>query len=399
MRKNLLLRVVIIPAIVFSIPLCSSCSISISDSVDQLKNTKYELKGSAHFPEYKFKILANNVYNVTTNATITLINSTSNKTEATGLTDVNGTFLINTNSNFIPEQNNIYILEARKRIGNSGSFIMSERTYVRWNGELWESITKPSLDINLKTTAMTLIQRLNNNSITADSLIKTLDISNGIGESSNTSINQELLIKVSLLVEKIISTGNDPVSLIKNLGSFYFIDKSHEISTLLETNSCDSCDFRGADLSNIDMSNKILTKSLFIGMNLSNLSFLNSDLTEVKFASTNIEKLDLSTVISLQGADFSDAYMSEINLTGRNLSNSNFTYAYIPKALLDNTNLTNANFTKASLTDVNLSNANLSNSDLTDTNFIRVNLTGANLTGANLKNTRFDNCIGVKNNV
>lgn len=136
--------------------------------------------GKVQFPNKKFSIKATLV-EIGSNATVSVIypsdNSTfANQTIATGLTDTNGNFKINPDANFTPTTNDIFVLEASKRLGSSGNDLMSVRTYIKWTGEAWTSITTPNININAQTTAITILDD-KNNTITPNDTIGKIDVS------------------------------------------------------------------------------------------------------------------------------------------------------------------------------------------------------------------------------
>jgi uncharacterized protein YjbI with pentapeptide repeats len=97
----------------------------------------------------------------------------------------------------------------------------------------------------------------------------------------------------------------------------------------------------------------------------------------------------------LRGANFSEARLCEVNLTGANLFEANLSAADLTEARLYGTNLKDANLSGAnlfraklhdsSLIGANLTGANLSEAELISASLFFANLTGANLFQANLK--------------
>jgi len=91
----------------------------------------------------------------------------------------------------------------------------------------------------------------------------------------------------------------------------------------------------------------------------------------------NGKRADLSNV-DLSGKDLSNANLRYANLNGTDLSDANLSYVYLKGA-----NLSNANLSDADLSDANLINANLRS----------VNLSGANFRGADLSDADLENSI------
>jgi len=101
--------------------------------------------------------------------------------------------------------------------------------------------------------------------------------------------------------------------------------------------------------------------------------------------SQNMNNFDFSET-NLSETNFSQSYLSEIDLSGKNLSETNFSQSYLSNANLSGANLSSADLSYSNLSGANLSGANLSNADLTGSIFV-----GANLSGANLSNAIFNN--------
>jgi hypothetical protein len=343
-KTNMLLRHLLL--ISTSIVTLSSCSVLLPNSdfknnnINIQKKIKYSINGKVEFPELKFKTKA--LYSdIATNGTVSIIDPYNNVV-ATALTDNDGNFDISPNDNFYPYQDNTYILEATRRIGDVGNNIMSLRTIILWNGLYWESITHPGVYINTKTTAISLINTLKGGS--ANYFINTVDTS---GETSipsdlgSTASIQEIN-DLSQMVKDILSENKDPFALIKYDGRYY-IDNSYNVGRLTQYRECVNCDLRN--------------------LNLSASNFINVNLNQAKLINTNLSYSDM------RGSNFSNA----------NLSNVNFSEAILEALYPDsedsrivsnfsNANLENVNFTKADLSYANLKDANISGANFTDTN-------------------------------
>lgn len=160
---------------------------------------------------------------ISKNATISLIYpydhpTKPNQTVAAGLTDNKGSFSLTPPDAFIPSTDDIFVLEALKRIGTVGKTVMSLRTYIQWNGTGWDSITYPKTILNLYTTALSIIAGYSAN-LSTSGLIKTIDISSdtsvltkNISDSeSNVIITSKKLNEVAEMVNKLILAEKDPV--------------------------------------------------------------------------------------------------------------------------------------------------------------------------------------------
>lgn len=344
---------------------------SSSGSVNGGSFSGYSSNTNSARPSYTIRGLVDFSKQVKSNITVALIDDT-NRTQVSGITDNTGRFVLDYDSSFIPSSGIIYSIEAQKRLSGSGSFVITERSYVRWNGSSWESMTTPEIVINSKTTAMILIGKSVTNK---ENLMGKLDISKGSGTSLLIDISQNTLENVDSLVQSVIGQGRDPFEMIKSRGMAFFIDKSIELNTLSSTNACIGCDFTGVDLANVDMSNKDLSKSVFNGMNLATINFTGSNLSKVDLSHSNLSNSDLSKVNSMQKVDCTNTYMSGVNLTGINMSSSKLSNAYLVNANLSNADLSNADLSNAILTNANLSNANLKGANLSGVDLSTVNKT------------------------
>lgn len=107
--------------------------------------------------------------------------------------------------------------------------------------------------------------------------------------------------------------------------------------------------------------------------------------------------LDRTTVEQLYRAglrNFRGINLSNVDLTGIDLRNANLANANLIGTNLTHANLTQANLMDADFTDANLWQANLTKADLTDAKLIRTNLTAANLTSTTLLRAIFKQAIG-----
>lgn len=86
----------------------------------------------------------------------------------------------------------------------------------------------------------------------------------------------------------------------------------------------------------------------------------------------------------LSGADLSQTFLFEANLSGINLSGANLSRACLIGADLSRANLSRANLSRAYLSEATLSGANLSCADLSEVQVTDVDFEGANLAGTYL---------------
>ncbi len=234
-------------------------------------------------------------------ATISLIyppdagGGNANVTIATGLTDASGVFSINPTVSFTPATNDIFVLEAAKRIGSAGYDVITVRTYIKRNGASWDTITTPDLFINSKTTALTIIDSYDN-SINSNDTIGTIvsGTPGDVGSVTSATIN-----KVTDFVDNLLIQNVDPVRNISYANSKYYVNReiNHAKVALNTGLNCPNCNLKNEDLSIQDYTGKDLSNAIFTGANLSNSNFTNANLT----GATTI------TSATLTGADFSGA--------------------------------------------------------------------------------------------
>jgi hypothetical protein len=184
--------------------------------VNNEKLNKYSIKGKAEFNSYKLKATASDVAQ---NATVSLIYPLNysvinlrNKTIASGLTNEIGVFMVNPDTGFIPEINKVYILEAARRINGTGTDLIAIRTNVKWTGNNWESITKNTIYINKKTTALSIMADFYSSSVLPESTInKLIQVNNDFILDSNDSNLKLHFDFVCNLVERAIFNNIDPI--------------------------------------------------------------------------------------------------------------------------------------------------------------------------------------------
>lgn len=361
----------------------------IENKVTQVKpnNNIKEIHGSISFPltrkeqvfkTKKFKTKAT-VTDIAPSATISFIVPENNSVVATGLSDENGVFSISLNAVngqfFSPEVNKVYILEASKRVGSSGNNTMTIRTFVRWNGGSWDSITEPDLRINEFTTAVTIIQGYNP-SITPESTIAKINVNGStFTPSALGNIPATTVTTVSTLVNNVLAQAKDPVANVKlkpDNVTFFVDNSASNIQSLVQSNGCSSCDFTDINISNTSLAGKDLSYA-----NLQNQDLSNKDLSGTILIGADLTNATLP-------ADLSYLNLSETNLTNQDFANKNLTGANF-----SNANLTNTKFISMDLTKSRFSGANFTNADLTSANMKKVYLFETNFTGTKIGGTDF----------
>jgi uncharacterized protein YjbI with pentapeptide repeats len=132
---------------------------------------------------------------------------------------------------------------------------------------------------------------------------------------------------------------------------------------------------RGADLSNANLQFAIMPGALLSYANLNDAYLRFADLRYANLRYANLNDAYLG------GADLSDANLNRANLRGANLISAN-----LRNADLSLTDPSNANLHFANLRDADLISANLYHADLSDADLRGANLYHADLRGANLRN-------------
>jgi Tol biopolymer transport system component len=188
------------------------------------ERTRTSISGKVEFPAPGKFSAKSTAADISAKATVSLIDPATNITIATGLTDNTGTFMVNPEPAFVPTDNQIFILEASKRPGDVGSFLIAIRTLVKWNANTtsWSSITTGIVKINSKTTALSVISGLNPGSVNPADLIGTVDSNTG-SFSPPASVPSGTLTAVDNLVNQILADNRDPVKLITLNGSVYTV--------------------------------------------------------------------------------------------------------------------------------------------------------------------------------
>jgi hypothetical protein len=189
---------------------------------------KTQIKGKIVFPDsFNTKVSVSLDVPVKTLATVTLLYPTDyhdpalrDSAIATSLTDDAGDFTMALDS-FKPRTDIVYVLEAAKRIGGAGNFQMAIRTFVRWDGDNWESMTSGDLEVNTTTTALSIIAGLNPLEITAE---ETINFIPSFCSSVADNICSDLS-NVEGLVNTILDDGQDPVATI------YFFENEYNVRT------------------------------------------------------------------------------------------------------------------------------------------------------------------------
>lgn len=216
-----------------------SCQESIpSNTIEQSflekQNTsKVDIKGKVNLNDFyssKFKIKALE-QEISSKATVSLLypsdysdSSLRNTAILAGVTDSQGNFNISAGS-FSPVINQTLVLEASKRIGGVGNPSISLRTLLKWNGSGWDSITKPDIYINKKTTAVAIYSHYKPEILSSSDAIGRISVVNNnssiLYDSKLTSDNLNRLLSA---IDIVLYGNRDPLENIYSSTEFYFGD-------------------------------------------------------------------------------------------------------------------------------------------------------------------------------
>lgn len=225
------------------LPSCQNLSTvdkNISNKTSEIKsnlNQKNIIKGKVEFPESQNSLYKGGlntkatVAELSSYSTVSILNppnhsTAPNKTISTSLTDNTGIFTIYTDTSFAPAVNDVFILDASKRIGSSGKDLITLSTYIKYTGTGWQSISTPDIRINTKTTALTIITDSQPADISPISTISTMSTATGdtVPTTINAQITAQLINDLSSLVDAAIAKNADPISYVKYEYNTYSLD-------------------------------------------------------------------------------------------------------------------------------------------------------------------------------
>lgn len=138
-----------------------------------------------------------------------------------------------------------------------------------------------------------------------------------------------------------------------------------------------------ANLVALDFSNAILTGVDFSGRDLRNATFSNALLDGASFARCEMPMCDFSKA-DMDNADFTRVYATGANFAGASARGANFT-----KATLNGTDFQRADLHKADFSEAVLAHANLSNATAYQANFSRTDMEGVKAAQARFSHASF----------
>lgn len=323
-------------------------------------NSLYQRESQKEVPSPSPFSTKADITTVAPNATVSVIYpanhaTTPNKTIATGLTDTYGNFIINPSASFVPSTNEIFILEAAKRIGSIGNYLITIRTYIKWNGTSWNSITTPNIFINDKTTALTIIDE-NNAAIVPLDTIGKIAVSGGSSTPSAVgTVTVQTILDVAGLVNTVLSDNLDPFFSVgyESSTDSFFINQNNNVGKFADVGNCTGTNCDVTDLSGVNLAGQYLAGLELSGKNFSGAELYGANLSYSSLINTNLVNANLMT-----------ANLVGVNLNGASLMGADLSFADLSTSDLSNANLTTADLTGANLTGVDLTTANITGTDL-----------------------------------
>lgn len=369
----------------------TSCANGINQQKDisVSKEKSLNLKGKVVFPD-GFKTKAESVSTLSTVSIIYPANDTTNpnKTIATGVTDNNGYFSINPSPTFIPQNNQIFVVEAIRRVEQyntnnpKDSNLQSLRSFIRWNGSNWDSITSNDLVIDTMTTGISILSSYTNTNPN-DTINK---VNNG-SPSVIGFISVDRINRLSDMVRVCLNEKRDPYASIKLIDNEYYIDRNYDVGKLLTSD-----DLTGLTLSYTNLAGANLSGKNLSGMDLTGINLKNSNLNGSNLDNTNLTNANLShsllykTRISnaiVNNTDISDTDLNYTNFDNTELDNANLSKIYISNVKLTG-NFINTNFSGSIMDSCNFSEARLDKANIESASLYNANLSGLDLSGKNL---------------
>ena len=205
---------IIISILTFS----TSCGIKDIEKTIQQENKEKNtitIEGVVEFDNFKIKASESDVIS---NTTVSLsypqnykIKELRNNVVSTGFANKSGKFTLSINNYFLPNKNDIFVLEATRKINDKN---ISLRTLLLWDGKIYKSITKNKIYINSKTTSLGIISDLNPEILHLEDTIEKFDIINNEIQIKdiNSKVNLSLINQISSMIDSLLAQNKDPFS-------------------------------------------------------------------------------------------------------------------------------------------------------------------------------------------
>lgn len=184
-----------------------------------LQTVDTQIVGRADFPELAagYGVQAASEY-LTNGATLTLVSLADNMTVVTGRTQPDGSFVLPING-FTPASNSYYLLEASRGLGNNaaGSAVARFRTYLRWTGTSWTSISGSTIVINPQTTAVAIISSLDAANVPVPATMGKISGTNILPTPALTGHDDAEIFTLASTLSNYLTNDFDPVGSITRL--------------------------------------------------------------------------------------------------------------------------------------------------------------------------------------
>lgn len=192
-----------------------------------LDTTVPTLSGTVRFSD---RAVQTDMKEVATSATVSLIESATNITISSSVTDANGNFSLAFGGGFKPNKTKAYFLEAVKGLSGggdpnrAGASVARVRTLIYWRSGYWKSLTQQGVIVNRSSTALSVIANLRaaaGQPVDTEALIASLNV--GIPDttmapptpdtfiSGATQIGADEYRQVFALVSEALARDADPL--------------------------------------------------------------------------------------------------------------------------------------------------------------------------------------------
>lgn len=217
-------------------------NLSGSKNVLSQISSKYSVSGKIG-SDYGFKTKAS-FSDLVSGASVSLLDLANNAQSSSFNTASDGTFSVLPNNSFVPVLNQIYVLEAVKRVSSTNiGPLLSLRTYVQWNGTSFTSITGSNVVLNTYTTALVVLS--SNGVIRGVDTIGKISIAGGVSTPSAIApipaaglapsfVGADLnkINTVTRLVQNSINFQKDPLQSVMMNGAGNFVIDLNDLQML-----------------------------------------------------------------------------------------------------------------------------------------------------------------------
>lgn len=242
-----------------------------------------DLKGQVYFPAvFQTQTLAESVRS---RASVSLLYPYNHpdkafQTAAAGSTDTEGKFSLRFPTDFTPISNEWFVLEASRRVEGQASFRQSLRTWVRWTGSRWQSLSSPNMILSAESTALSAL--INWGMHDPTNLLGSLD-TQSYPIVYNAPTNGPTLAEMTAtthMTQRLLSEQLDPVASLAQADGEPLPQqiKNPQPELITATRYCPHCDLQGLDLSGQNLNLGDYHESDFRGADLRHTTLLDANL-------------------------------------------------------------------------------------------------------------------------